>query len=725
MDITRDILLRDTLDLAQKFDLFNFRLYVSGIEVTQATQHFDDAEHLTDAADRGADNAIRLVANKPAWVRVYVSSFFGSGTLTGTLELQRRHLGFLWTTIATLNPTPPLPASVDSILTHHYAQTRETLSKTLNFIIPASEMIGTLRLVARVSSESRHAERTIVVPVTLRQTLRLAGVMVAYNGPASMAPNAPNLTIAAPTVADLQAMAGTALTLFPVRSAAEFRSAGSLTLTHHLQDTSFPASGCGTGWNDLNASVAAVKTADGNRPDWIYYGLLPNGVPMGPVGGCGGGGVATGPIGNASTLAHEAGHACGLAHAPSGGAPNADPNYPAYEPYDSVANRQASIGEYGLDINNGNIASPQTFHDIMGYAFPKWISPYHYNRLLQNARLSPVTVGIDHVWWKDLVLEERRKWPWIPFPDPRDDLELELPVYPPAFKPQDMISLIVRIARGAVAEVLHVARTRMHAELDRSAATPFTARLIGDAGEVLAEATLRRLHTADCGCGCNGANDDTPPQDYIAQVLLADVAPGAALEISQGDKTVWQRKSPGKPPRVEGLEAKADRRGNLQVQWSAVPEATGYWLRWSRDGELWTALATGMQDAKASIDGDQLPSGDVLLQVVAHDGFHSTASKPLKLNLPERAAHVAIHHPLEGRTYAEGQTLRLWGSANATDGTTVEDQRCTWLLDRNEIAQGLDAWTTLSAGEHKLTLRVATAGGKTEVSVAIQVRGNA
>ena len=47
------------------------------------------ADHLTDAADRGADNAVTLIAGKPAWIRVYVrSGFFTDITgVTGSVEL--------------------------------------------------------------------------------------------------------------------------------------------------------------------------------------------------------------------------------------------------------------------------------------------------------------------------------------------------------------------------------------------------------------------------------------------------------------------------------------------------------------------------------------------------------------------------------------------------------------------------------------------------------------
>lgn len=722
MDISKLVLRERISDIAVQLDLFNLRLFIPGIEVTQAVQFYNAEEHLTDAADRGPNNSVRLVADKPAWVRVYLGSILGASGISGTLELQRRRVGFLWSTVGTLNPTPPVPSSVPGLTLNDYATTRGTLGATLNFIIPANEMIGTLRLIARVNSGSRSAEHRISVEVTLRQTLRLAGVMISYNGPASNAPNAPNLTIAAPALTDLQAMSATALTLFPVQSTANFRSAGSITLTNHLQDTSFPTIGCGAGWDALHAQVANARTADGNQPGWVYYGLLPTGVPMGPVGGCGGGGVAVGPISQPGTLAHEAGHACGLAHAPAGSAPNPDANYPAYEPYDTPGNRRASIGEYGLNVNNGNLASPQTFRDFMAYGAPSWISLYHYGRLLENARLNPVTVGVDYPWWKDFVWEEMRKWPWFPRPDPPPfDFDLELPMFPPVWQQQNVISMIVRIEHSQVTEVMHVARTRMHAELERTTATPFTAHLRGKDGRVLAEAPLLRLDTAACGCGGSSRGDGEKPTSYLAQALIPDVAPGEVLDIGDGKEVVWERKAPANPARIEGFDAKLDRKGRLQLKWSASREAVEFWLRWSTNGEHWQSLATALTDYKARFEPHQLPAGKVMLQVVAHDGFHSTASKPIAITLPKRAPDVAILHPVDGHTYAAGQTLRLWGSIGNADGRSTPPKRCVWLLGEKEIGQGSDTWSTFEPGRHKLTLRVEDKRGATDSSVTITV----
>lgn len=698
-------------DLTRDIRLLTF--YISGIEVTQGVQYYHSNEHLTDPADQGADNSIRLVRGKPAWVRVYTTTWFGSRTVTGTLLLQRRVAGILWVTVATLNPQSPGQAVIHAH--DDYATIRGSLSSTLNFIIPADQMCGTMRLIARTQSGAVSDERTQGIQVTLEQTLRLAGVMISYNGPASSAPNAPNLTIAAPTLADLQAMAGTALTLFPVQSTANFRSGGSISWNRHLQDP-FGATGCTTNWDALHAAVVNARTADGNQAGWIYYGLLPGGVPMGPVGGCGGGGVSVGPVGQPGTLAHEAAHACGLQHAPCGGAPRPDTAYPAYEPYDPTNIPQGSTGEYGLDINNGNVASPAFFKDFMSYCRPNWISPYHYAHLTNTPLLNPKTVCIDLPWWKDWVIREKLKFPRIPLPDP-PPFDLDLPVFPPSSPPIDVISLIVRIERGKVVEVSHVARTRAQIETPEAVATSLVARLRGSNGEVASEAPLLRLTTEACGCRGRHANG-AEPENYLAQAFIPDTGPGLALEITDGKTNLWERKAPAHAVAVGRVEVSAKRNDAVVVSWSAVGEATEYWVRWSRDGEHWQSVATGLTETRAQVDLRALPPGKLLLQIVAHDGFYSHASKPVKIQVPERGPDVSILHPNQGFTYQAGQTLRLWGSAATPDGKMPDAESSVWLLNGKEIGHGLDIWIEAPRrGKHVVELRTKTRTGTGKANV--------
>lgn len=724
MDITMK-----TSDLVHELEIIKerFNLYqlgIGGIEISQATQYYRAAEHLTDLADRGPDNSICLVAGKPAWVRVYLWSLWGISGVTGTLEVQRRSHGFHWSTIATLNPEAPALNTVPALSATSFATARATLNQTLNFIIPANEMIGTLRLVARVGAGSLSAEHTTTVPVTLRQTLGLAGVMIEYDGPASNAPGAPNLQINPPTLTDLTGMAATALTLFPVQSTAQFRVAGTLQLNEHLQDTTFPTSGCGAAWDRLVGQVANARTADGNQPGFIYYGLLPTGVPMGPVGGGGGGGVAVGPINAPGTLAHEAGHAAGLGHAPAGGAPNPDPSYPAYEPYDPPSTPQASIGEYGLNVNDGAIASPQLFRDFMAYGGPAWISPYHYGKLLNNAILSPVTVGVDSPWWKDIVFEEYKKWPWIVDPDPPPWL-LELPMFPPDYPLEDVISLIVRVERGVVAEVMHVARTKVRTHIDQAKHTQLVARLLDSKNEILAQGPLLRLERQPSGCENCDVDKDGQPTSYLAQAFVPDVAPGAALEIGDGETVLWRREAPKQRIRIKKFNAKLAGRAKtkdvLQLDWSMSGGAEELWVRWSADGETWRSLITGLTGEKVRLAASTLPAGQIRLQLVAHDGFFSTYSKTVNLKILERPPEVSILHPIDGRSYVAGQTLRLWGVAAGRGEEQIPPDQAVWLLGKKRIGKGLDAWTSLDPGEHTLTLKVKTETGTASTDVKITV----
>ena len=376
----------------------------------------------------------------------------------------------------------------------------------------------------------------------------------------------------------------------------------------------------------------------------------------------------------------------------------------------------ASIGEYGLDVNNGNIANPATARDFMSYGGPAWISPYHHRLLLDNARLNPTTVGVDSPWWKDLVWEEKLRFPRIPIPDP-PPFDRELPVFPPDLPPTDVISLIVRVERGVVAEVMHVTRSRVRATIDGAVATPLVARLRGTDGQILSEGALLRVPREACGPihapGCN-----CEPDTYLAQSFVPDVAPGAALEISDGKTTLWERKAPKTPVRVSAFSAKVQRDGSITANWTTAGEATGFWLRYSTDGETWHVASTGTGERTAKVPAGVLPSGKLRLQVVAHDGFYSSSSKSVALAIPARAADIAILHPRDGYTYVEGQSLRLWGSAAGGDARPVAPERCYWRLDGKDVGRGLDVFIAApAAGTHELVFAAEGGGGHSEVAI--------
>ncbi len=694
-----------------------FRMRIQGIEVTQGIQHYRSSAHLTDRNDRAPDNTISLIAGKPAWVRVYLRAGMGGGDvadITGELEVRHRRFGFIYQTVATLSPQPPGTATARE--NPDYATERNTLGWTLNFLLPAELVCGNLELVARIDSPAdAHAEHSVRVGATLQQTLRLAGIMVGYNGPSSSAPNAPNLTLAAPSLANLQTTSAWTLLTFPVQSAATYRSVGTITWDRHLQDAASSTGGCSPNWYVLNEKIQEQRVADGNRTDVLYYGLMALGIPMGPVVGCNSSGVSAGPSTDGVTMAHELGHACGLPHAPCG--TTGDPSYPAYEPYDPANTPQASIGEYGLDISNGGIMSPELFKDMMSYCGPRWISLYNYEQLTGNLNLDPIRTCVDRPLWHDIVLQE---WELIPhwLPDPPPD-----PIWMKRFgDPAPLISIIGMVHSPMEIEVKSVMRLDATPHVAGALKTSLMAELVSVDGNVLASAPLHHLQSqAGCGCGCD---DEEPDFPYLFQAFVPDQAPGAQLQIRGREEAepVWVRPAPKRRPRVHKLRARVGKDGSLDVAWNAEShgdqEAVG-WLQWSGDGgKSWHALATGLRGEVANVSLAGVNAGRVLLRLLISDGFYTAQSKRVAVQVPRRAPEVGVLTPRDGQTLIAGSPMRLWGSALLDSGEPAAEKSARWLLDGKGVAQGFDVFVEAPPpGKHRLSLVVTENRRKAEHSI--------
>ncbi len=691
---------------------------IRGVEVTQGVQYYESQRHLTDPADRQPDNSVTLIANKPAWVRVYVRSSWFSGDIpgvTGTITLRRRVLGFLWQTIATLAAEPP--GTVTARVNPPYATERGTLGYTLNFIIPAPLMCGHLRLDVHLTAPSGWtSDRQVHIDATLQQTLRLAGIMVGYNGPTSSAPGAPNTTLAAPTLTDLQTTSAWTLLTFPVQSAATYRTAGTVTWNLPLTDPPSCDGCCSPNWVALNTAVQAVRTADGNRTDVLYYGLMANGIPMGPIIGCNSGGVSTGGIGDGITMAHELGHACGRPHSPCGTA--GDPAYPAYEPYDPAGTPMASTGEYGLDISNGAIKSPAMFKDFMSYCWPKWVSLFVYGRLTNNTALDPVHVCVDRPWWFDEVLYDRQLIPekWLPNPPPDPPWLQRVSVEP-------VISVIGVLHAPDELEVKSVFRLDAESEVSNGRALDLRAELVNAEGKVVARGTVYGLRSSStCDCGCKDEGDDgTESYPRLVQAFVPDVEPGALLRITRAGEPVWSRTAPARRPKIGEAAAELEE-DELRLTWSV--EVSGeqepeIWVQWSTDrGRNWHALGANLRGTSAVLDARGLPAGRVGIRLLVSDGFHTAVSRVLTVTVPRRPLEVSILSPRDGQTFVAGYPMRLWGAVAEALAERVPDEAARWLVDGNEVAVGFDAFVEAPApGEHRATLTVKTREGSAERSV--------
>lgn len=693
-------------------DIFKIlSLRVAGMEVTQGIQYYNSEEHLTDSADRGTDNGLRLVAAKPAWVRVYVGALFADiPNATATLQVYRRFQGFLWQEVADLSPEGSGVVTAET--NADYATVRRSMGSTLNFVIPADIMCGTLKLIAKVTAPGGHAATySITIDVTLRQTLSMRIVPVSYSG---VDGSGNPLNLPAPTLANAQATAGWSTTVYPVESTPSIGLTASAALTFPLTGSPATAGGCAQSWINLNVLVAQAKTADGNQPNTFYYGLVPSQVPIGVNSGCASSGVTSGRVGGGITMAHEFGHALGFQHAPCGGVgASADPNYPAYEPYDPAGTPGGSIGEYGLDINTGNVKDPAMMRDFMGYCNPDWISIYNHARSIQNPILQPRFVCKDKPWWFDEILYD--PWWWIkhPFPERFKDLIVEQPEIR-----EPIVSIIGVMLLGGKLEIRSTTRAFANPQVLGGQPTDLIAELLDKKGERLGAARVMRLPSYGSGCGCcDGEDRDDDPA--IVQVYLPAADRGARLRIVDGDKEVWALDAPKGNNIALRIGASITKACGLDVEWHVDGDSSAeVWIRCTSDDSEPAVIHIAQGSGRAVLDLGQIPPGKARIDAVVHDGFDVVASKSVSLQIPTRPASVVILHPLEKQTLEEGRTMRLHGIATSCDGTFVEPRRCRWILDGEVVGEGPDVWIEAPKdGEHDVVFIASDTCGESKTSV--------
>lgn len=689
--------LRDAIDITSPL----FARRSTGIEVTQSVQHYRSRSHLQDENDRAPDNSVTLIAFKPAVVRAYVRPRWGVTTdvpVGGTLLVERRQ-GVIgpWRTVTTL--TPWLRSTMTPI-DDAYEDERGTMGNSLNFRIPASDFAGKLRLTLRLDTGET---RTTTVSAYLVQTLRVRVIQVEYQGPSTSSP-APGtvpttLNLAAPTLADAQTTAALALRMMPVQQTGSFASAGTLTWSLPLDDPRKGDGGCSENWKSLLTSLQSIRDNDGNRADVVYYGLLPSGIPLN-VPGCGTGGLGSAAAGNLATFVHEIGHGYGFKHTPSGNVGEPDPSYPVYEPYMS-----ASIGEYGVDIQNGMVYSPSTSTDYMSYGGNRWMSLYQHQRLIDIARLAPSWIKEKNPFEDiPILIDPKPRW-WPEPPWELDDIRKY--AVNPLISVRGFIDETGKVRVDSVARV--TASPVMH-----GLNTSWNLQLIGKSGDVASRGRMTRVLTSGggCGCGCSSGNPTDNPDQLPLEfhAMIPDAELGTALRIiDRSGKQTWERCAPDTRVCFTSVEAELLDETTARFAWcldtnSSVP--LDVWAQYSADhGKTWRGLTVGLCEGSADVNIAGLPAGQVLLRLLTHDGFSTATSDSVKVKVPERAPYPAILYPADGETVAANAEFEVLGSAVGQGGHPVDDECLEWFVDGQSFGGSRTATLRVKPGAHKLTLR--------------------
>jgi hypothetical protein len=471
-------------------------------------------------------------------------------------------------------------------------------------------------------------------------------------------------------------------------------------------------------FNHLTKVWAAAKALGGSVPDqlfaWFPVGAM-SGAPSGP-------GVAAAPPpvwtgsgraafgeDKADVFAHEVGHNLALYHAPCPppslspalAPPNPDPQWPYWEDKAAPSHNwtrdpgeegSALIGEIGWNVATYKTTDPYTA-DWMSYCFPKWITPYHWNKLF-NAL--------------------------APSPAPRTG---------------------AAAAAQSVALVSGLISDNDTGQLDAILAlqgNPASATLPSGSQYCL---TLQDASNAPVATHCfdlSFTNPESGAPVSVAPFAYALPFPGTVgrVVLKHGAAVLDERSSSAHAPEIS-LTSPAGGEvwdGIETVVWTAS-DADGDDLTFavfysSDDGASWTPVALDLTESSYALDTTALPGGDaVRIRVLASDGFLTTTVDSPRFSVPAKTPMAVIDAPEADASVPQEQALYLMGSAYDPEDGSLADNALSWWSDRDGLlgrgATVIVPGLTLSAGWHTITLmaadgdnQIGTATTRIEVAAA-------
>jgi hypothetical protein len=711
-------------------------LHVHGIEITQAIQYYHTEEHMRLLNDGGIrlPTFMNLVCGKEAWVRVYVRSGRdgdGPSSLPGVsgklwihrIDFDGRNEVFDLDPWFDANDSPPFDITTE--LNPDYQLERGDRHNTLNFRIPARKVGGHMELYAFVFSDawpcegSGHrpgeAPNLVNLPSSAMRLsisapsashgnfLVVRAVMVGYDGPDI---DGNHVTESPPTRADLVRDLRLIYAMFPVEAMAMvgFRKPQ----VHSLITWDRPLM-TKSDWQDLKARV---RDQLGWFPDSsvVYVGFVSGNIPRdGDIFGiASSGSVAVATQGIPQSLAHEIGHVCGLKHAPasaSGSLPeNLDPNYPVYETLNEGQPNgnypQASIGEYGLDIRDGTIYSPENTVDFMSYDAPVWISEYHYGKLLGSARLNSRRFQRTAALTGTLHSIRRRQH-------------------------HTMISIIGSEDIDKGISICSVARYATFDKIYDGCPTGAVAELLDDDEKVMASGEVFRLEVQVEGESVAPGLGEGGPA--LIQALIVDVGRGASLRIRRGNKELWRREAPQRKPSFKDLYVEVQDENSIFFKWHASYDKssnTEVWIAYSADeGVNWYPFAAGLKTNEAKLDTSNLPPGKIQFMALLQDGFSSACVYSDPIQLLPRPPFTSIFSPKDGtsiKTFAGG--VQFTGFADSCELEEHDPKAYKWSIDGQEVGTGQELWVkNIAPGKHKAELRFSDKHGTSKAESQFEI----
>jgi hypothetical protein len=691
------------------------KLHSKGLEVTQSIQYY--------GTGYGPDNSVPIVALKPLVVRAYPyvtpglleGDTLSGKTVTGELVLFRwgkevYRSGPTRATGARVGPVARLDRELwDRELTIPVKSSNLSVelemirfNPTVNFIVPAwylrsGQTTVTVRLwlTSGEGGTVASSESFQVIPV---EAPKLALVRVNWKNPITN-------VVTSPSDADLLGLTGLATRMLPFPYfkttilGLEQTKSGDFSGPPNDENGVLVPGGCNKAWVDLLISLevtrlfaALFQLAD------IVYGVVPQAAALTTMGyinnGCGWGndGVGGCLVGDEIAFAHEVGHLYDCGHIGDPNLASYDANYPNY------SGSKTSIGEVGIDTALGTtpLYDPGSYHDLMSYQKPQWISPYTYLKILDN----------------------RNK-------------HMSAPADPRVVRPLLIFKFTVeRFTNGtriekSIAHIVHGPGPIPSPGGKRSG--NWFIELVNSNERIIASHACR-IPTSlggGCACGCGGTDIERAPRlDFVEAIEWSEEV--TRITINQGDVQVASLEV-GDAPSIEisGPERLVDSLVlNIRVQHPRQQPAVAV-LFTADDGITWAPIAINAElNEPLVVDVRNLSGGEsCFFRVVATAEFKSESADSHSFSLPRVDRQLLIDMK---ESNCDRGRVELKAMVNVRDYNGVSPLEVIWESNiSGELGRGYMLTVDLEEGEHRITATIpGGANDKVQAAGIIIVGGN-
>lgn len=327
-------------------------LSIDGLYLTQATQNYPSP-------------AVPLVANRSAWVRVFVKA---NEANSAQPQVRVRFINGATTNTLTI-PAPG--ASVPLAITEGVAASSWNAAVQAAWIQPGTHVIADVDPTGAVpeADKTNNSSADTTLDVRTLSTWKITLVPVTT-------PGSTGTITGAVDTSNMAAYVDMAKRIWPVPDAVDVAVHAAFT-----SSLTVPLASDGSNWGTVLSETSALRSSDASTR--YYYGV----VATTYGGGVAGLGYVPGhaAIGwdksgsRAGVLAHEVGHNFSRPHSPCGGVSSSDPNYPTTGDYAG-----GHIGVTGWDAfaTSSNLKAAATYTDVMGYCGSQWVSDYCYKLVL-------------------------------------------------------------------------------------------------------------------------------------------------------------------------------------------------------------------------------------------------------------------------------------------------------------------------------------------------------